>query len=95
MKTYRDTLTPAVAMEAFQEVFMAAARFLSCLLFPMKKPHLLFLINVFFVCFFVFLIQLLNLVYYLTCSDPHRRVVVLSERSLIRFALEGCQSRRA
>lgn len=48
-----ETSTPAVAMEAFQGAFMAAAGSLSCPLCPhMKNPHSLFLIVHF--CFVLF-----------------------------------------
>lgn len=46
------------------------------------------------IVFLVLFFHLLNVIYYATHSDPHWHVV-LSEKHLIRFVLEGFQSSSA
>lgn len=50
------------------------------LLLPMKKPHssIAFLVKAFF-CLFVLFLQLLNVIYYVTHSDPTGVLCCLSD----------------
>lgn len=87
-------LRTAILIHLFKKWYTYTIILIVWPLLPMKKPHssIAFLVKAFFL--FVLFFQLLNVIYYVTHSDPLWHVV-LSEWRLIMFVLEGLQSSHA